>query len=233
MGSTRLPGKVLKTVMDKTLLEYQIERVSRSTLIDKIIVATTDKKNDNVIANLCEQFGVNVYRGSEEDVLSRYYEAATEYSADVVVRLTSDCPLIDPEVTDQVIQLYLNQLAEFDYVSNTLEQTFPRGLDVEVFSISALQKAYENASLEREREHVTSYLYMNPEKFQLGNLKCSPNLGNHRWTVDTEEDFELIQRILQVLYPINPKFTTQDVIGVLAENPSWIELNAHIEQKKL
>lgn len=233
MGSTRLPGKILKTVMNKTLLEYQLERVTRSLLIDEIVVATTEKESDTPIVELCEQLGVGVYRGSENDVLSRYCEAAVECKADIIVRLTSDCPLIDSHVIDEVVQMYLDGQGTIDYASNALERTFPRGLDIEVFSFEALEKANEYASLERDREHVTVFLYTNPEEFQLANLKSPKNLGHHRWTVDTEEDFELVKRILEALYPSNPEFTMQDVLKLLEENPTWTEINAHIEQKKL
>lgn len=233
MGSTRLPGKILKKVMDKTLLEYQLERVRQSRLIDEIIVATTEKDQDQAIVKLCEQLGQKVYRGSENDVLSRYYEAAVQNKADVVVRLTSDCPLIDPEVIDEVIQLYLKRRVDIDYASNTLERTFPRGLDTEVFSFGALQKAHERALLEGDREHVTAYIYTNPSEFHLVNLSCRQSLGSHRWTVDAEEDFELIKRILEHLYPINPQFVMQDVLDQLKMNPTWVDINAHIEQKKL
>ena len=233
MGSTRLPGKILKTVMNKTLLEYQLERVQQSVLIEEIIVATTEKEHDDAIVGLCNLLGVKVYRGSENDVLSRYYEAAIEFKADLIVRLTSDCPLIDPVIIDQVIQLHLDQEAGIDYTSNTLARSFPRGLDTEVFSFKALEKAHENASLDSDREHVTAYLYTNHIQFQIANLKSIKNLGNHRWTVDTEEDFELIKRIIGTLYPDNPQFSMQDVVDLLDENPTWLEINAHIEQKKL
>jgi len=233
MGSTRLPGKILKTVVNKTLLEYQLERVQQSKLVDEIVVATTEKEQDNAIVKLCNQLGVKVYRGSENDVLSRYYEAAVHFKADVVVRLTSDCPLIDPEVIDEVIQLYLKRSEEIDYASNTLERTFPRGMDTEVFSFGALQRANEQASLDKDREHVTAYMYTNSTDFQVLNLKCGKNYGEHRWTVDTEEDFELIKRILKLLYPRNSKFSMQDIIELLDKNPTWIDINAHIEQKKL
>lgn len=232
MGSTRLPGKILKKVLDKTLLEYQLERVQRSTLIDEIIVATTTKLADDSIADLCDTLQIKTYRGSENDVLSRYYEAAAENNADAIVRLTSDCPLIDPEVIDKVIQLYLDN-PNTDYAANTLTRTFPRGLDTEVFSFRALEKAHQGATLQRDREHVTAYLYTNKDSFTFANLANTINLSHHRWTVDTEADFELVKRILETLYPMKPKFTMNDIIELLDENPSWVNINAHIEQKKL
>lgn len=233
MTSTRLPGKVLKTVLEKPLLEYQLERVSRSKLIDEIVVATTINKSDDPIIKLCHKLGVLTYRGSEEDVLSRYYEAAKQFNADVIVRLTSDCPLIDPEIIDQVIKLYITQKDVLDYVSNTLIRTYPRGLDTEVFSFRALQVAYEKARLKSEREHVTAYIYKNPDKFQLKNLSYVRDLSKHRWTVDTKEDLELIKQILESLYTNNQMFTMKDVLCLLDKNPSLFYINAHIEQKKL
>ncbi|WP_338751613.1 glycosyltransferase family protein [Bacillus sp. FJAT-52991] len=232
MGSTRLPGKILKKVMGKTLLEYQLERVKRSKLIDEIVVATTSKSSDDVIVNLCEELGIHTYRGSEDDVLSRYYEAATVYKADVVVRLTSDCPIIDPEVIDQVVRVYLNHQGAVDYVSNTLKRTFPRGMDTEVFSYQALEQAYQQANLYRDREHVTAYFYTNPEKYQLKNVKSSNNSSRHRWTVDTEEDFELITKIISNLYPLKSSFTLRDALDLLEEHKEWSKINEHIEQKK-
>src|SRR5690625_3903474 len=205
MGSTRLPGKVLKEVLGKPLLAYQIERVKRATKIDDIVVATTNEKIDDDIVNFCELHHINVYRGSEEDVLARYYEAAVEFDADVVVRLTSDCPLIEPNVIDQVIQLYFNE-QPVDYVSNTFKRTYPRGLDTEVFSFEVLEKAYNEATLERDREHVTAYMYTNKDIFSFAFLENIEDYSHHRWTVDTEEDFDLVSRILQSIYPQNRLF---------------------------
>lgn len=233
MGSTRLPGKILKTVNGKTLLEYQIERVKQAKTIDQIIIATTVKESEQPIVELCDKIGIEYYRGSEEDVLSRYYETAQTFGADVIVRLTSDCPIIDPEVIDKVVNQYLDNQSTVDYVSNTLERTYPRGLDTEVFSFAALTKAYHEAILPRDKEHVTVYFYTNPDLFKLQGLKNDQDYGSYRWTVDTEEDFELIQLILNELYNPNKTFLLEDVIKLITEHPEWNEINAHIEQKKL
>lgn len=233
MGSTRLPGKILKTVNGKTLLEYQIERVNQAKSIDQIIIATTLKESEQPIVELCEKIGIDYYRGSELDVLSRYYEAAQKFGVDVIVRLTSDCPIIDPEVIDKVVNQYLNNQSSVDYLSNTLERTYPRGLDTEVFSFVALNKAYHEAVLLRDKEHVTAYFYTNPDFFKLQGLKSGRKYGNYRWTVDTEEDFELIQHILRELYNPNKLFLLEDVIKLLKDHPEWNEINSHIEQKKL
>ncbi|WKA47114.1 glycosyltransferase family protein [Geobacillus zalihae] len=233
MGSTRFPGKVLKKVLGKTLLEYQIERVKRAKTIDEIIIATTTKESDDPIVQLCQQLSIPYYRGSEEDVLSRYYEAATEFGVDVVVRLTSDCPIIDPNVIDKVVEHYLENKDRYDYVSNTLTRTYPRGLDTEVMSYEVLKKAHDEAKELIYREHVTAYIYHHPDQFRLCNVSNEKDESKHRWTVDTEEDFLLIKNILETLYPLNPLFTLEDVIQILRDKPEWVEINAHIQQKKL
>lgn len=233
MGSTRLPGKILKKVLNKTLLEYQIERVKRSKTLNEIIIATTTKESDSPIVELCEKLSIPVYRGSEENVLSRYYEAASEFNVDVIVRLTSDCPIIDPEVIDKVVNSYLNQLNEYDYVSNTLIRTYPRGLDTEVFSYEALKEAFMNADNKVFKEHVTAYIYSNREKFRLLNIENNLDLSQYRWTVDTEEDFELIRNIIRSMYRENPHFSMGDILLKYEKNPDWHHINSHIEQKKV
>lgn len=233
MTSTRLPGKVLKEVLGKPLLEYEIERLRQCRSLNKIVVATTVLPSDDAVEALCEQLGINVFRGSEEDVLSRYAQAATLHQADAVVRVTADCPLIDPAVVDSVVQTYLETEGKYDYVSNTLERTYPRGLDVEVFSAKALQLAQANSVNKEEREHVTVYIYRRPQEFSVYQVKEGTDNSNQRWTVDTPEDFQLIEKILQALYPDNRQFSMQDVLGFLRENPQLMALNAHIEQKEV
>lgn len=233
MGSTRLPGKILKKVQGKTLLEIQLERLKQSTLIERIVIATTTQVQDDVIVDLCKQLKTDFYRGSEEDVLSRYYEAAVAFEANVIVRLTSDCPLIDPVIVDEVVGNYIQQHDTIDYMTNTLERTYPRGLDVEVFSFEALQKAHEEAVLQRDREHVTAYFYSNPDLFKIDHVKGEQDYSHFRWTVDTPEDCELIERILEELYEDKQIFYMQDVIQLLTRYPEWNDINAHIEQKKL
>lgn len=233
MGSTRFPGKILKRVQGKTLLEIQLERLKHSTLIQQIVIATTTQEQDNLVVDLCKQLDIDFYRGSEEDVLSRYYEAAVAFKANVIVRLTSDCPLIDPIIVDEVISSYLSKIDSIDYVSNTLERTYPRGLDTEVFSFKALEKTYKEAVLQSDREHVTAYIYSNPNMFRIDQVKGRDDYGNFRWTVDTPEDFELIHRILKELYGDKKPFYMQDIIELLTRYPDWNDINGHIEQKKL
>ncbi|MDD2621248.1 MAG: glycosyltransferase family protein, partial [Syntrophomonadaceae bacterium] len=158
MNSSRLPGKILKRVLDKTLLEYQLERLQRVKSADNLVVATTVNNSDDPVVELCKQLGVSYYRGSEEDVLSRYYYAAREYNAEALVRITADCPLIDPQVVDRVIAYYLRHMDSCDYVSNVSQRTYPRGMDTEVFTFSMLEEAHINALEISEQEHVTPYI---------------------------------------------------------------------------
>ncbi|WP_373532723.1 cytidylyltransferase domain-containing protein [Vampirovibrio sp.] len=238
MTSTRLPGKVLMPVLGQPLLAYELARLQRCQLVDRWMVATTVNASDDPVAALCQTLEIPVFRGSENDVLGRYYGAALQAKAQTVVRVTADCPLIDPTVIDEIIQHF--QAANFqpdqkalDYASNTLTRTFPRGLDAEVFSFSALEMAHREATEALHREHVTPFFYQQPERFRLSAIEAPTNHSQHRWTVDTPEDFELIQRILEALYPRNPNFTTQDVLALLAQHPDWAKLNAHIEQVKV
>lgn len=232
MGSTRLPGKVLKKVMGKPLLDFLIERLRQCREIDDIVILTSKLAADDVIEQYCHEKQVACFRGSEEDVLERYYQAAMLRKPDGVVRITADCPLIDPEVVDQVVKVFRDDYPSIDYAANTLERTFPRGLDVEVFTFQALEQAHLNGKKPEEREHVTLYLYRHPELFHLRNIARTPACPSHRWTVDTPEDFALIKLILEDLYPKNPSFRLNDVLKLISRHPDWSLLNAHIEQKK-
>lgn len=231
MTSTRLPGKILLPVLGKPLLAYQLERLRRAKRVDEIVVATTLNASDDPIVTLCRELGVSVYRGDELDVLDRYYQAAKAHAADVVVRVTSDCPLIDPAIVDQVIAAYL--ASDHDYIANTRERTFPRGMDTEVFSLRALTEAWQEGRLPYEREHVTPFLYQHPERYAIGNVASGRDLGQHRWTVDTAEDFDLIARLLGALYPVKPEFTLDDILAQFALHPDWMRINQHIRQKEL
>lgn len=233
MTSTRLPGKVLKEVLGKSLLEYQIERLKRVGRADEIVIATTVNDTDNPIIKLCQHLDIPFFRGSEHDVLARYYEAAKLHRADVIVRVTSDCPVIDPAVIDEAIRFYLDHIAEYDYVSNALTQSYPYGMAAEVFPFSVLEEAHREARAEPEREHVTPFVYMRPDRFRIGHVVHPENHSHHRWTVDTPEDFDLVRRIIETLYPVKPEFDTQDILALLERHPEWVEINAHVRQKKL
>lgn len=233
MTSTRLPGKVLKPVLDKTLLEYLVERLRRVNLANDIVIATTTNDTDLPIVDLCRRLGVAVTRGSEHDVLARYYEAAKLHHADLIVRVTSDCPMIDPAVIDRVIGHFSQHAGAIDYVSNMLQLSYPYGMAVEVFSFKVLEEAYIEAKSQSEREHVTLFIYGHPERYRLANVALDENLSFHRWTVDTKEDFALIEKIINELYPIKPDFDIDDVLDLLKKHPDWPLINAHVPQKKL
>ena len=230
MTSTRLPTKVMKPVLGKSLLEYQIERLRRVNLANQIVVATTINDTDQPIIDLCDRLSISCYCGSEEDVLARYHGAAIAHQADVVVRVTSDCPAIDPQVIDQVIQFYLDSYPRYDYVSNCLTRTYPRGMDTEVFAFKALNEAFYQATAQGDREHVTPFIHRQIARYELGQVSYLQNYSNHRWTVDTPEDFELIKRIFEALYPMKPEFSLEDCLELLSQNPEWMTINQHIEQ---
>lgn len=233
MTSTRLPGKVLKQVLGKPLLEYQLERLKRVKNASEIVIATTTNETDQPIVEWCQHLGVAFFRGSEPDVLARYHDAAEAHKAEVIVRITSDCPLIDPEIVDRAIAHYLSHIDTLDYVSNGLELTYPRGMDVEVFSRRALDEANAEAMTQEEHEHVTPFIYHRPERYRLANIALPERQDHHRWTVDTVEDLELVSRIIRALYPTTPAFSLKDILSLLQQHPDWANLNVHIRQKTL
>lgn len=225
MTSTRLPGKVLKKIAGKPILEHLLLRLNRSNTVKNVVVATTGNADDDVIVKLCDEMGVLNFRGSEHNVLNRYFSAAHFFNADPVVRINSDCPLIDPEIIDQVVSEYQNSNGTFDYVSNILEPSFPIGMHTEIFSIKALDIAEKFASLPEEREHVTPYIYRNPDKFKLKSVRQKLDESHIRLTLDTEADFELVSLIYGHLYFKNEKFKLEDVRTLLKNNPEWIKIN--------
>jgi spore coat polysaccharide biosynthesis protein SpsF len=229
MTSTRLPGKVLLPLAGVPMLTRLVERLRRVQRADGIVVATTTNASDDAIAALCAQLGVPCHRGSEHDVLSRYADASRLHGADVVVRITSDCPLIAPALIDQVIAAY--EEGGSDYVSNMLPPTWPYGMAVEVFSAAALAQAHAEATQAAEREHVTPFLYWHPERYRLRNVASPVDLSHHRWTVDTPEDYALVSRLFDHLMLTRPDFTQADVLALLDANPDWIAINQHIQQK--
>jgi len=233
MGSSRLSGKILKKVVGKSLLEHLIDRLKKAQTIDEIVIATTDKHDDRTIVALAEKIGVAWFTGSEDEVLSRYVGAAKKVNADNIIRITSDCPLIDPVTIDKVVNYYKRNNA--DYVSNTIERTYPRGLDIEIFSMKALEKADKMAVDQPCREHVTLYMYRHPEQFSLLNVSAEPPLNRPdlRLTVDTEEDFLLIKEIYESLYQPDSIIDILDVLELFRKRPELAKINAHIEQKKV
>ncbi len=231
MTSTRLPGKVMEIVCDKPLLEHLINRLKTIRSADQIVIATTVNETDNQIVSLCKKLDTLYYRGSEEDVLGRYYEAAVEYGGDVIIRITSDCPVIDPDVVGYLIDFYMKNLKKYDYVTNTLKRTYPRGMDVEIVSFKALKEAHFNTYDPFDREHVTTFIRNRSTQYRLHNIKHSSDFSHYRLTVDTSEDLELIRRIFESLYVENPEFTMKDIHSKMAANPEWIKINSHVKQR--
>jgi spore coat polysaccharide biosynthesis protein SpsF len=231
MTSTRLPGKVLKPVLDKPLLQYHLEQLQRVQLADRIIVATTINATDNPIIEWCDRLAIAYYRGSENDVLSRYYHAAKTYQIDPIIRVTSDCPLIDPEIVDCLIQNYLDRQPPVDYLSNCLERTYPRGMDAEIFSFKSLKEAFQEATAQPDREHVTPFIYRQPQRYRIAHLKDKEDNSHHRWTVDTPEDFQLIKKIIISLSLETQDFSLKNYLNSIEKHPEWSKINQAIEQK--
>lgn len=232
MASSRLPGKILKEIMGRPTLELMVERIRRSKVIQDIVVATTVAPNDETTQQACEKMGVKCFRGSSDDVLLRVLQAAQTHNADLIVELTGDCPLIDPVIIDSVIQHFLNN--QFDYVSNVLQRTFPRGMDTQIFPVRVLAEVDKLTQDPADRENVSLYIYEHPERYRLGNVEAQGALRRPdlRLTVDMPEDFALIKAIFENLYPKNPNFLLGDIIELLEKNPELKELNAHIQQKR-
>jgi len=232
MRSTRFFGKVLEDIEGKPMLWQVINRLRHSRLLHDIVVATSVNHQDDVIEEFCKTGNICYFRGSENDVLQRYYNAATKFEAELIVRVTSDCPLIDPNVVDRVISSYLENSENYDYASNTIKRTYPRGLDTEVFPYKILERCYEKATRGYEREHVTAYIYEHPDMFILLNVENNQNLSHLRWTVDEELDLRFVREIYKRLNKRN-SFFMEDILRVLEKEPSLSEINKGVEQKSL
>lgn len=227
MSSSRLPEKVMKTILGKTILELQLERMMQSKRCGTIVVATSTNPKDDIIETLCRAKGFEIFRGDEHDLLDRHYQCAKHYKADIVSKIPSDCPLIDSKIIDIVFKLYEDH--SFDFVSNLHPASYPDGNDVEVFSFEALEKAHREATRPLEREHTTPYFWEHPELFRLGNDSWDKGIDysmSHRFTIDYPEDFEFIKRVYEELYPSHPNFSLDDILDLLDHNPSIYEINA-------
>lgn len=230
VSSTRLPGKVLKPLLGVPMLLRQIERIRRARSINHLVVATSAGASDDPIEEICCNNDIACFRGSMEDVLDRFYFTAKEFNSEHVVRLTGDCPLTDPEVIDRVIRFYLD--GKYAYASNAAEPTFPDGLDVEVFSFSCLEKAWREATLWSQREHVTPFLHQQPDRFKVGHYKQTRDLSHFRWTVDEAEDFDFVTQVYETLYPENPSFDMEDVLRLLARRPELMTINMRFQRNE-
>ena len=226
MGSTRLPGKTMKKINgDIPMLKFQLEQLESSKYIKKIVIATTTMGSDNLIVNFCEENNLDYFRGQSKDVLDRYYQCAKKFNFSVIVRITSDNPLIDPEIVDEAINKFVN--LKCDYMSTEHPRTYPLGFAVEVFNFESIERSWEEAKLPSEREHVTPYLIKNKDLFKYSNYFYDKDLSHIRCTVDTDDDFKLIERIISKIdiRPIHLK----DVLTLLSKEPSLLEINRHIK----
>ena len=233
MTSTRLPKKIMLDLCGKPLLWHVVERVMQAKLIDDIVLAIPDSSSNDQLESFMKQFDWKVFRGSEDDVLARYYHAATQFKADVIVRITSDCPLVDPKIIDKTIKQHVRD--RNDYTAVGIEGGFPRGLDVEVFNFKSLEIAYSKAVDRSEREHVTLFIYQNPKLFKINFIEASGALRRPdiRLTVDTEEDLLLIRKIYSALHNYGNHFTTEDVLAIIDSDPYLQSINKHIVQKDI
>ncbi|KPL07239.1 acylneuraminate cytidylyltransferase [bacterium SM23_57] len=230
MGSTRLPGKVLLPIGHLSMLARVINRVRRAQSVDEIVVATSINPEDDRIAEEAKLHNVQVFRGDENDVLDRYYQASKQCGATTIVRITADCPMIDPEVIDQVMLVFMQKKP--DYASNCLQRTYPRGLDVEVMTFDALEKAWSEAKFTFQRSHVTPYIHKNPDQFNLESVTSGTDSSHFRWTVDTKEDLELV-RTLYARFGHADTFTWQDAMMLMNLDPNLASINKHVQQKEL
>ena len=223
MSSSRLPGKVMADLLGEPMLARQIERLRRCRTIDRLVLATSTDAADDALADLAARIGVDGFRGSLDDVLDRFHAAAAGSGAGQIVRLTGDCPLIDPGLIDRLVEMHV--AGGYDHSCNTLTPRWPDGLDAEVMRAEVLETAWREATLPSEREHVTRFIYTRPERFRLGSLVGDTDLSDQRWTVDTPEDLAMVRAVYAALYPANPAFGTGDILAFLAAHPEIAALN--------
>jgi len=236
MGSTRLPGKVLMGLGGDSVLARVVRRCQRARQLDGVVVATSTRSEDEAIVQECARLGVEAFRGPDEDVLERYAGAVRRLASGVVARVTADCPLIDPELIDAMVARYREWDAageRCDYLSNSIERSFPRGLDVEIVRANALLAAAEEARAPHEREHVTPFIYLRPERYALRAWTSPLDASEHRWTLDTAEDLELLRRIFDRLGAAADKAGWREVLELVRAEPDWARINRHVVQKDL
>lgn len=237
--STRLAGKVLMNIAGKPMLWHVIDRLKYSKELDDIILAIPDTEENNVLEEFAEKNKIKYFRGSEDDVLSRYYGAAKKFKCNVIVRITSDCPLIDPKIVDEVIKKHL--AAKADFTANFIEgkkgisikRTFPKGLETEVFNLSTLEETFRQAEKAYQREHVDPYIFEHPEIFRLVDIENKEDLSYMRWTVDEIEDLKFIREIYKRLYKKGKIFLMEDIVTLLKQCPELIEINKNVKQKEI
>jgi spore coat polysaccharide biosynthesis protein SpsF len=234
MSSSRLPGKVLADLGHQPVLAWMVHRTRRANLIDRVVVATTTDPSDDPVAKFCLANEIALTRGSMNDVLDRYYQSAKHFKADVVVRLTGDCPLIDPEMLDENLEVFLEADPPLDFAANRLpppyKRTIPIGLDAEYCTFKALEYAWRVAGEKHQREHVMPYFYEHPEKFTILHITHEPDYGQYRWTVDTPEDLDLLRKIAD-FFPGRDDFSWLEVLEVVQAHPELNEINTEIQHK--
>ena len=229
-GSSRLPGKILMEACGKSLLELMLERLGRVRAPHRLVVITTTDAGDEPVVELCERVGVEVFRGHPTDLLDRHYQGGLAFGAETIAKIPSDCPLIDPDIVDRVLERFSQ--GGFDFVSNLHPASYPDGNDVEVIAMQALATAWREAELPMEREHTTPFIWERPERFRLANLLWEEGAVardysmSHRWTLDYPEDYQFIRRVFEELYPANPQFGLNDILDLLDAKPEIAAINA-------
>jgi len=232
MSSSRFPGKVLKPLLGKPLLDRMLERLNQCQTPFTTVVATSTDPSDDVIEQFCQSEQIPVYRGSLADCLDRHYQIAVNWNADVAVKIPSDCPLIDPRIVDRVFEVFLENPDQYDFVSNLHPATWPDGNDVEIMTRACLERTWTEATKPLEREHTTPYIWDTaPETFRIGNVVWPTGLDysmSHRFTIDYPDDYEFIRRVYESLYPAKPNFSCEDILNLLQQNPEIYEINADL-----
>lgn len=231
MASTRLPQKAMLDIAGHTMLWHVVQRLHDCQNLDEVVVATTVNTEDQAITDFCRAQGFHCYRGSSEDVLDRYFQAAKAYKAEAVVRITSDCPLIDPEIVDELIKRYSDSPDEYAGASTIIRRSYPRGLDCELVSMSTLTNLWERVTEPKYREHVTLYIYDHLHDFRMISLEFPEDLSRYRWTVDEQADLDFVREVYRQLYAVDPAFRTRDVLKLLNKDKKLQLINQHIEQK--
>ena len=231
MSSSRLPGKVLLKIGEKTILQIMIERVKYSKTIDKIIIATSTNPDNDIIEKVCNKLEITCIRGSEEDLISRYKLICDQIKPDIIVKMGADSPLIDPLVIDKVVNTFLN--GKYDYVSNYgIPKTYPEGCTADVYTVTTLNEAFQEAKKPSEREHISPFMWNRPEKYSFFRVDYKKDLSNYRLSLDYHEDFIVIKSIFEALNIKNPNFTLEDIISWLDSNPNIKKINSHISQSE-
>ncbi len=234
MGSSRLPGKILMDIAGQPMLMRVVERVRQAKTVDEVVFATTTEASDDPVAEFCQAHAIALWRGSLPDVLDRFYQAARHYQAETIVRVTADCPLLDPGLVDEVVALFRSRGADFtcNRLPPPYQRTYPIGLDCEVCTFAALERAWREATAPFEREHVMPYLYEVEGRFKVEVLEYKVNYGSLRWTVDTGQDIELVRQIYTRLAG-NDRFTWLDVLAIFEREPDLANINAQVVHRTM